>query len=261
MFWSSSFSRRKLLAACTTLVGGSLAGCTLKGEGEEASTGARTGATSVLIHNETTESVTFSVLVTDTDGKTRLDETVSLDPLGEVDPIAEQDLGQLPEGTDYTVTIDVENGPSETFEWQDVQIGLAPLHVVFDGRSDLLFTVGAGKTTDGKYRTNGAETNGTTSLKLHNERETTVSLSLLVANTDDTTLLNETFTLDPLDVVDPSKQQDLSKLAAGRDYTVTIDIEGGGSWSFQWQDVWLELAPLHVLIAEESRLLYTVEAE
>lgn len=264
MCWSSSLSRRKLLAACTTLVGGSLAGCTsTEGQGEEErkTPGSRTGATSIRIHNETNESVTLSVLVTDTDDKTRLDETVTIDPLDEVDPIDQQRLGLLPEGTDYTVNIDVENGPSETFQWQDVRIGLAPLHVIFDGSSDLLFTVGAGKTTDGKYGTNGAKTNGTTSLDIHNERDKTVSLSLSVANTDDKTLLNETFTLDPLDVVDPTKEQGLSKLAAGGDYTVNIDIEGGGSWSFQWQDVWLDFAPLHVLIAEESRLLYALEAE
>jgi hypothetical protein len=223
--------------------------------------GSSKGATSVHIHNETNEPVTLSMVVTDTDDETRLDETVTVDPLDEVDPFDEHHLGLLPEGTDYTVTIDVENGPSETFQWQDVRIGLAPLHVIIDGSSDLLFTLGAGKTTKGEYGTNRGETNGTTSLDIHNERNKTVSLSLSVANTDEKTLLNETFTLNPLDVVDPITEQGRSKLAAGGDYTVTIDIEGGGSWSFQWQDVWLKLAPLHVLIAEESRLLYTLETD
>lgn len=252
--------RRLLLAAIGSSV---MAGCQsmVMGNKEGETTGSRKGATSVRIHNETNEPVTLSIVVTDKDDETRLDEMVTLDPLDEVDPIAEQYLGQLPEGTDYTVNIDVENGPSETFQWQDVRIGLAPLHVIFDGSSDLLFTVVAGKTTDGKYGTKGEETNGTTSLDIHNERDKTVSLSFSVANTDNKTLLNETFTLDPLDVVDPIKEQGLSKLAAGGDYTVNIDIEGGGSWSFKWQDVWLELAPLHVLIAEESRLLYALEAK
>lgn len=74
MYWPTNLSRRTLLASCTALVGGSLAGCTLMaGQGSDGGDGR--GAASIMIHNEMDEKHTVSITATDSDGKTWIDLT------------------------------------------------------------------------------------------------------------------------------------------------------------------------------------------
>lgn len=143
--------RRLLLAAIGSSV---MAGCqslAYNEEGEMKGTasndkGGSKGATSVVIHNGTNEtmSLSFSVADMDDNGTPRVKETVTLDPLEQIDPINEQHLSKLPVGGNYIITIDVEGGPSETFQWQDVRLELAPLHVIVEGNSNILFALAVG---------------------------------------------------------------------------------------------------------------------
>jgi hypothetical protein len=53
--------------------------------------------------------------------------------------------GKLPTNTSsYTVQVSVEDGPSETFEWTDPSVELAPLWVRIDGTRNITFLLQAG---------------------------------------------------------------------------------------------------------------------
>lgn len=149
MYWPTTLSRRSLLAACPALVGGSLAGCTMM-QDERAKEGAGRGATSIIIHNETNSSQSVSVTATDSDGKTWIDVTDTVDAHTHVDPISlenskrpGQRVSKLPEGNDYTVDVTVDGGVSQTLEWEDVTLDLAPLRLIIIDRSYIAFTLQA----------------------------------------------------------------------------------------------------------------------
>ena len=127
--------RRTVLATGAALAGGSLAGCAFLG-------GTSTGATDVVVHSEAAEPVSVAVSIADAEaGDPRLETTLDLDPTERTTPTASD---KLPAGGSYDVAVDVEGGPSETFEWRDVRLELAPLHVVVDGGQNVLFALQAG---------------------------------------------------------------------------------------------------------------------
>lgn len=115
-------SRRQLLVATAGAASVGAAGCL--------SSGSSKGATDVVLHNERRESITVELTITAADAsEPRHDVTVTLDPTEQATPT---DDGKLPVGTDYTVDVAVRDGPSETYEWTDVRLELAPLHVLID---------------------------------------------------------------------------------------------------------------------------------
>lgn len=149
MYWPITLSRRSLLAACPVLVGGSLAGCTMT-QDERANEGSGTGATSIIIHNETNTSQSVSVTATDSDGKTWIDVTDTIDAHKHVDPLSlenakrtDQRVSQLPVGNDYTIDVAVDGGVSQTLEWEDVTLDLAPLRLLVIDKSYIAFTLQA----------------------------------------------------------------------------------------------------------------------
>ncbi|MDZ7849777.1 MAG: hypothetical protein U5K70_02830 [Halodesulfurarchaeum sp.] len=58
-----------------------------------------------------------------------------------VDPV---NRGKLPTNTSYTVDITVQDGGSETFDWTDPELGLAPLYVVIEDIQNIEFLFHAG---------------------------------------------------------------------------------------------------------------------
>lgn len=127
-------SRRSALATGAGLLGTSLAGCSMLDVNK--------GATDVVLRNEATTPLSVTLTVTDDGAATpRLAETVTLEPSAVVTPTNDD---KLPVSADYSVEVAVEGGPSETYEWTDVQLDLAPLHVILDGSSNILFALQVG---------------------------------------------------------------------------------------------------------------------
>lgn len=138
---SSTLGRRQMLttmAAVGSATG--LVGCSsfLEGGGVGDS-----GATDVIVHNSGPETERISISITAADDKDpRTDRTLDV-PSGEtIDPV---NSAKLPTNTSqYTVEVAVENGPSETFEWTDPTVELAPLWVQVDGTRNIKFLLQAG---------------------------------------------------------------------------------------------------------------------
>lgn len=124
----AQISRRKVLSISATALGAISAGCT---------TVTSKGATGVLVRNEsnTGKSVKVTILRS-ADERQQLGTTLALDVGEQVAPTASN---KLPVGTDYTVEIDVENGPTRTYYWPDVSLKLAPLHVIISCDSRIYF--------------------------------------------------------------------------------------------------------------------------
>lgn len=111
-----------------------LAGCSLLWD--------QTGATDVVVHNAATEAKTISVTIRGEGAdEPRTDRTVSLDAGETLDPL---DPAKIPTNSAYTVAVDVENGPSETFAWTDPDIERAPLWILVDDSSNITFLLQAG---------------------------------------------------------------------------------------------------------------------
>jgi hypothetical protein len=68
--------------------------------------------------------------------------TVVLAPNETVDPVSDSKLPTTGDG--YTVDVAVEDGPSETFEWTDPTVTLAPLWVYVDDTRNIKFLLQAG---------------------------------------------------------------------------------------------------------------------
>lgn len=71
----------------------------------------------------------------------RLERTVTLDTGERVTPT---DDDELPVGGDYDLTVDVADGPRERYRRSDVRLERAPMHVLVDGGSNVLFTLQVG---------------------------------------------------------------------------------------------------------------------
>jgi hypothetical protein len=132
--------RRRILttvAACTGVT--SLAGCSsLVGGGVGDS-----GATDVVVYNLAPTPKTVSITVTDADAESpHTSRTLDLSPDEIVEPVNDS---KLPTNTSaYAVEVTVKDGPSETFEWTDPTVTLAPLWVQVDDSRNIRFLLQAG---------------------------------------------------------------------------------------------------------------------
>lgn len=84
--------------------------------------------------------VTVRIKAADRD-ETRTDRRLEVPAGGTVDPV---NRGKLPLTVGYVITVEVEGGPDETFEWTDPTVSLAPLHVLVDGSENVTFLLQAG---------------------------------------------------------------------------------------------------------------------
>ena len=117
-----------------------LAGCSsLQGE-----TGVGdSGAADVIVTSAASGPRTVSITITEADADSpHTDRTLDLSPNETVDPV---NSGKLPTNTSsYTVVVALEDGPSETFEWTDPSLELAPLWVRIDDSQNIRFLLQAG---------------------------------------------------------------------------------------------------------------------
>lgn len=126
--------RRRFLFAAAAAGAATLAGCTAVWD--------QTGATDAIVRNATPEPKTVSVTITpDGAEEPHTSRTLDLPARGVVDPV---NRSKLPTNDAYTVAVDVDGGPSETFEWTDPRVELAPLHVLIDGTGNVKFLLQAG---------------------------------------------------------------------------------------------------------------------
>lgn len=124
----TQLSRRDVLAASVTTLATSVTGCTQ---------GSSKGATDVVVRNEASTERSIRITISGaTDEQPRLETTLALDSREQATPTARD---KLPVGTDYTVEVDVEGGPTDTYYWTDVSLDLAPLHVILVCNSDIYF--------------------------------------------------------------------------------------------------------------------------
>lgn len=131
---SPSSSRRRVLSAVAATGAVAVAGCSTVWD--------QTGASDVVVHNVATEAATVSIAITDVDAQEpHTSTTLELAPNESVDPVNDS---KLPLNTSYTVEVDVADGPSETFDWEDPEVELAPLHVLLDGSRNVRFLLQAG---------------------------------------------------------------------------------------------------------------------
>lgn len=138
---SRQLDRRRLLATMAALAGTtSIAGCSLSrdrpGVGDS-------GATDVILHNTASEPKTVAITITDRAAESpHTDRTLTVSPGETIDPV---NAAKLPTNTSgYTVEVAVTDGPSETFEWTEPTVELAPLWVQVDGTHNVRFLLQAG---------------------------------------------------------------------------------------------------------------------
>lgn len=98
--------RNALQTLAATVLALPTAGCAAFG-------GTARGVTDVFVENRTTTSRTIALTVTYADGNTAIDETLALDP-GEETKINNEVVMQ----TDTTVDVQVEGGPTGTYDWR-----------------------------------------------------------------------------------------------------------------------------------------------
>ena len=132
---SGSYDRRRFLAAVAGVTGSTaLAGCS--------SVWQQTGATDVNVYNWADESKVVSITVTAADAdEPHTARTLELGAGERVEPV---NRSKLPTNSSYTVRVTVEDGPSETFAWEDPDVSLAPLYVLVDESRNIKFLLQAG---------------------------------------------------------------------------------------------------------------------
>ncbi|MFB6079922.1 MAG: hypothetical protein ABEJ81_02800 [Haloferacaceae archaeon] len=127
--------RRRVLAAVGSVAGtASVAGCSALWH--------QTGATDVVAYNVARETRVVSITITAGGAsEPHTSRTLRIPPGGKVDPV---NRSKLPTNDSYTVTVDVRDGPRETFEWTDPDVELAPLYVLIDDSENVRFLLEAG---------------------------------------------------------------------------------------------------------------------
>ena len=138
---SGRLGRRRMLAMMAAGASATaLAGC---GSVRDPSGVGDSGATDVILHSIASEPRTVSITITDTEAASpHTERTLAVTPGEIVDPV---NYGKLPTNTSgYTVEVAVTDGPSETFEWTDPTVRLAPLWVQLDGTRNIAFLLQAG---------------------------------------------------------------------------------------------------------------------
>lgn len=133
-------SRRQSLFTMAAVAATGLAGC---GSTQDTNGVANSFATDVIVCSAASAPRTVSITITEADADTpHTDRTLDLSPGETVDPV---NSGKLPaNSSSYTVEVAVEDGPSETFEWTDPSVELAPLWVRIDGTQNVTFLLQAG---------------------------------------------------------------------------------------------------------------------
>ena len=132
---SDGSDRRRFLAAMAGVAGTTaLAGCSTVWQ--------QTGATDVNVYNWAGESKVVSITITSADA----DEphTARTLELGAGERIEAFNRSKLPTNTSYTVDVTVGDGSSETFDWKDPDVSLAPLYVLVDESRNIKFLLQAG---------------------------------------------------------------------------------------------------------------------
>ena len=138
---SSTESRRRLLATAALTTTASIAGCSsLVGGGGGVG---NSGATDVGIYSLASTVQTVSLTITDAEAEQpHTSKTVELAPGEVIEPVNDS---KLPTNTsEYIIDVRVEDGPSETFEWIDPTVTLAPLWVRIDDSDNIRFLLQAG---------------------------------------------------------------------------------------------------------------------
>lgn len=127
--------RRRFLTTIVTVVGTtSLAGCATLWD--------QTGATDVLVYNVRTEPIVVTVTITPTDAEEpHTARELEIAPGAKVDPV---NRSKLPTNSSYSITVEVDGGPSETFDWDDPDVELAPLYILIDETQNINFLLQAG---------------------------------------------------------------------------------------------------------------------
>jgi hypothetical protein len=120
--------RRAFLGGAAALGASLTAGCSLWRQ---------TGAVDVEASNvaDETKTVTFAITPKGAD-RPHTERSLELAPGEVVDRVND---GKLPTNDEYAVTVDVADGPRETFEWTDVDVERAPLLVLVDGSENVDF--------------------------------------------------------------------------------------------------------------------------
>lgn len=127
-------ARRRFLAAAAAAGTAAVAGCSSLWD--------QTGATDVVAYNAADEPTVVAITVTPSGADdAHTSKTLELAPNESVDPVNDS---KLPTNDAYAVEVSVEGGPSETFEWEDPSLELAPLYVLLDGSENVHFLLKAG---------------------------------------------------------------------------------------------------------------------
>lgn len=100
------------------------------------------GASDVIVYNAASDTKSLSVTITESDAaEPHTDRSLTAASGEKIDPA---NRGKLPLNTSYSVAVSVENGPSETFEWDDPTVERAPLWVFIDGTRNIKFLLQSG---------------------------------------------------------------------------------------------------------------------
>ena len=127
--------RRRFLTAVAAVAGTtSIAGCSTLWD--------QTGATDVVIYNLRAEPIVVSVTITPTDAEeSHTARELEIAPGAKVDPV---NRSKLPTNSSYSITVEVDGGPRETFDWDDPDVELAPLYILIDETQNITFLLQAG---------------------------------------------------------------------------------------------------------------------
>ena len=127
--------RRRFLTTLVAVAGTtSIAGCSALWD--------QTGATDVIVYNLRAEPIVVSVTITPTDAEEpHTARELEIDPGAKVDPV---NRSKLPTNSSYSIMVEVDGGPSETFDWADPDVELAPLYIIVDETQNIKFLLQAG---------------------------------------------------------------------------------------------------------------------
>lgn len=131
---TDTLGRRRYLSGLVALAGTTtIAGCLSWNQ---------TGATDVIVYSMVAGETTISIDITDSDAtEAHTSRTLDLSQGEKIDPV---NRSKLPTNTSYTVEVTVEGGSSDTFEWTDPDLELAPLYVVVEDQQNVEFLFHAG---------------------------------------------------------------------------------------------------------------------
>jgi hypothetical protein len=136
---STGPTRRKTLGALAAAGLGAVAGCNALGNaGTPAVSNSYTTDVVACSVADTEKTVTVTVRAAGAEDP-RTDRTLSLSPGEVINPVND---GKFP-GDGYTVEVDIEEGPSETFEWTEVGPERAPLWVLIPENDNVRFLLDA----------------------------------------------------------------------------------------------------------------------